>query len=613
MGKKSPSPATQATQQRRLSTKMKPKLKVKSPDVPPSKSRRVPLLKQLTSTLTKASSPFTSKTSRVSDIVKSFEEASNSTRTLGKTSSRMGTRSQAKHSGLKWEPSRNTEKGQDAKIQGERSDNELDMSPITKAVVPKVSVTSRQDPPITRELRKRTVQRSKVKSPICQLKVCRRREKVMSADICGKEKMPRGSNILEEDLASTTKGKTPRTRMEELVQQGKKKDAEILSLTRKLNATQKTLTEKEKLVKDLETKIPGMLADLKKNLEADEVKKRMNRDLKESVKRNKSLTDTKKQVEEQLKSKEEKYQSLLAVKKKSDALLKEKQKELKSQDQNILTMERTILDLEKKLSLAIVDVEREKERRGNIEIRCHNLVDDLGDREGFIERLRTELFHANNVAATRENEFEGLKKQNLELQWVIHNQEVRRAQTCEECRRRLEGAQIDRGVDENSGYIFSSEDNLNRGSAFSRDENASINLTRGQRSSLVGHLVNGRADFGVTYNTDNLGFAEERSIEDNLEGGDDSHDMQVESDASAEVSVYDALSSGTCRRLDLLDDNVERLWSKLSTKDEASNSLALGKASFTDSVSRLEKDLDQSVLQHSSLLRRAGAVKRLFD
>ena len=198
-------------------------------------------------------------------------------------------------------------------------------------------------------------------------------------------------------------------------------------------------------MKDLETKIPGMLADLKKNLEADEVKKRMNRDLKESVKRNKSLTDTKKQVEEQLKAKEEKYQSLLALKKNGDALLKEKQKELKSQAQRILTMEKTMLDLEKKLSLAIVDVEREKERRSNLEIRCHNLLDDLGDREGFIERLRTELFHANNVAATRENEFEGLKKQNLELQWVIHNQEVRRAQNCEECRRRLEeGAQIDR-------------------------------------------------------------------------------------------------------------------------------------------------------------------------
>jgi len=120
-----------------------------------------------------APSPLTSKTPRVSDIVKSFEEASNNNRTAGKISSRMGTRSQAKLGGLKWEPIRNFEKGQDAKKRGEQVDNELDMSPITKSVVPKITVTSRQDPPNTRELRKRTVQRSKVKSPICQLKVSR--------------------------------------------------------------------------------------------------------------------------------------------------------------------------------------------------------------------------------------------------------------------------------------------------------------------------------------------------------------------------------------------------------------------------------------------------------
>ena len=81
----------------------------------------------------------------------------------------------------------------------------------------------------------------------------------------------------------------------------KKKDAEIVTLSRKLNSTQNLLAEKEKLVRDLETKIPAMLADLKRNLEADEVKKRMNRDLKESAKRNKSLSGTMKQVEEQLK------------------------------------------------------------------------------------------------------------------------------------------------------------------------------------------------------------------------------------------------------------------------------------------------------------------------
>ena len=38
------------------------------------------------------------------------------------------------------------------------------------------------------------------------------------------------------------------------------------------------------------------------------------------------------------------------------------------------------------------------------------------------------------------------------------------------------------------------------------------------------------------------------------------------------------------RRLDHLDENVERLWSKLSTKDEASNSLALGKVIIKTNV-----------------------------
>ena len=58
-----------------------------------------------------------------------------------------------------------------------------------------------------------------MKSPICQLKVSKRREKVMSVDTRGKEEKPQGSNILEEEFASKAKGKTPRTRMEELVQQ----------------------------------------------------------------------------------------------------------------------------------------------------------------------------------------------------------------------------------------------------------------------------------------------------------------------------------------------------------------------------------------------------------
>ena len=43
--------------------------------------------------------------------------------------------------------------------------------------------------------------------------------------------------------------------------------------------------------------------------------------------------------------------------------------------------------------------------------------------------------------------------------------------------------------------------------------------------------VNGRADFGVTFNTENPELAEGKGIEDNMEGGDESQDMQVDGPA----------------------------------------------------------------------------------
>ena len=49
--------------------------------------------------------------------------------------------------------------------------------------------------------------------------------------------------------------------------------------------------------------------------------------------------------------------------------------------------------------------------------------------------------------------------------------------------------------------------------------------------------VNGRADFGVTFNTENPELAEGQSIEDNMEGGDESQDMQVHDLADLRVLV----------------------------------------------------------------------------
>ena len=54
--------------------------------------------------------------------------------------------------------------------------------------------------------------------------------------------------------------------------------------------------------------------------------------------------------------------------------------------------------------------------------------------------------------------------------------------------------------------------------------------------------MNGRADFGVTFNTEILELAEEKSMEDNMEGGDDSQDMQVDDPADLRALVL--LTSG---------------------------------------------------------------------
>ena len=100
--------------------------------------------------------------------------AGNTTRTV--RTSRMGTRSQAKHSGLKWGSELGSKTVGSSQNPCGRVDD-LDVSPISSAPQPttKVAVSTSLVPMNTRELRKTTVLRSKVKSPINQLKTTKTR------------------------------------------------------------------------------------------------------------------------------------------------------------------------------------------------------------------------------------------------------------------------------------------------------------------------------------------------------------------------------------------------------------------------------------------------------
>lgn len=325
----------------RLSVRMKPQVKVKSPDVPPALSRRVPLVKQLTSTLTKAPAPARrSAATRRSDV-----------------------------------------------------------KPIGNLTIPEIFLNSSVAP--VKEERKVTVPRSKVKSPI-NVKVVRR-------------EMGSGREV--------QRSRAPRSRVEELEQVVKRKDMEVMNLTRKINSLQKSLAEKEKAVKDLEVKIPNMLSDLKRNLEADEMKKRMNRDLRESVKRNRNLSGSMKQVEDQLKGKEDRLRIMSEEKKNLEIDLKDQQKENKEFTQKITNLEKRVVELQKKLSCVTQEKEREREKRLSLEIRYNRVFDENHEKVEVIERLRGEVFHMTNVVTSREKEMMEEQRQNLELRKMLEGWE----------------------------------------------------------------------------------------------------------------------------------------------------------------------------------------------
>jgi len=338
---------------RRLSVRMKPQVKVKSPDVPPALSRRVPLVKQLTSTLTKAPAL----------------------------------------------PARRC-----AVTRHRRSD----VTTIGNITIPEIFLNSSVVP--VREERKVTVPRSKVKSPV-NVKVVRR-------EVGSGRKVQRS--------------KAPRSRVEELEQVVKRKDMEVMNLTRKVNSLQKSLAEKEKAVKDLEVKIPNMLSDLKRNLEADEMKKRMNRDLRESVKRNRNLSGSMKQVEDQLKGKEDRLKIMYEEKKNLEIDLKEQQKENKEFTQKITNLEKKVIELQKKLSGVTQEREREREKRQSLEIRYNRVFDENNEKQEAIERLKGEVFHMTNVVTSREREMMEEQRQNMEMRRMLEGWERRATEEVEE-------------------------------------------------------------------------------------------------------------------------------------------------------------------------------------
>ena len=97
-----------------------------------------------------------------------------------------------------------------------------------------------------------------------------------------------------------------KSKVEDLEQQLKKKCGDIISLNRKINKLEETLSEKTKMIKDLEIKFPKMLSELSRGLGKDPEKLKVNMELKESSKRIRQLSGSQKRNEELIKIKDDK-------------------------------------------------------------------------------------------------------------------------------------------------------------------------------------------------------------------------------------------------------------------------------------------------------------------
>ena len=251
----------------------------------------------------------------------------------------------------------------------------------------------------------KTVQRKKIKSPVCK----------------------KFSRKLE------SKSKT-----EEYESQLRKKNSEILSLTRKVNALQEALNEKNKLVRDLEMKFPKMLSELSRGLGKDPEKLKVSLELKETIKRNRQLSGNQKRNEDLLKIKEDKIKQLEKGRDKAVEELRLKEKESRDFKARLVSVEQKFSLLAGKLEAKDSELRRTKEMLEDVQYR-YRVINE----ENFSKILEAEKMSSQICALRENNEEKNCEMEKLKLKinemMISLNEETSRAYSLEMQLRELVG------------------------------------------------------------------------------------------------------------------------------------------------------------------------------
>ena len=239
----------------------------------------------------------------------------------------------------------------------------------------------------------------------------------------------------------------------------KKKESEILSLTRKINLLQKTVSEREKTIKGLEVKFPKMIAELKHGLLEE---KRTNVELNDVLKKCRQANGNKQRLEEKVKMKDEKLREIKLSKKKLS-------EELQCKDSELRDFRSRIRSLEEKIPELVEEVERKEDElrqqaaeaasRDEDLARCEETVEFLEQRleaqseeqknqEKLIDDLKRRLNECGDEVDARESEIQDLRAINVKLYNELQDQYEALEKTDQETQNYL---QIIEGIREKIG------------------------------------------------------------------------------------------------------------------------------------------------------------------
>jgi len=576
------SPGVDPTQNTKLAVKMKSKLKFKSPEMLAKTARKGTLVNQMTSTVNK----------------KCFSLS----QTMVGDSSNLLSTSENDISGI-------------SPIKNSASHERMDI--LTPKIL--ISCCSKTQEKAGRVSPKK-VPRSKVRSPINQ-----------------KFKTVRGREV------KSSYKEVSRAQLQELEIQLRKKISECMNLTRKNNNLQKTVTEKDQIIRDLEIKFPKMLSELKKGMGQDNSKKKVNLELKETIKRNRQLSGAQKQTEDQLKIKEDKLKQALEARDIALDKLKIKEKESKEFLHRLSLLESSVPELVLKLNEKESDLRRSVETVTNLEQRLKILTDDNFLKVRSIDQISNQLVDLNNNILEKEVEIVGLKQVVFELE-TNNKRETMKIKKLELENMHLQKLieQSNRPADQrsilNDGINFdeATEDFLDKVSAVSKDQNVTVNLKLMVKKSRVSNIleqstrnssprntletltnedkssiVNSRLGESIDEYSDevfnnSIDFDEDMSVEDNEDLVD------IIEDSNMSENAYD-VSAGTMARAEELDSKVREMWTRLSCRDQTLDQVENDQClKFTNSVSRLETDLNESILHHNRLMGQVSVAKKLF-